>query len=122
MHISFDKKKPQFGKVAEEIIAKHGKYGVQDLIPIMSEGNKAPTTVSPLGYIFTKAASPEFLFAMLLREQLKVIEKEMGEKPTKLGFCIFDVYGKKEMNNVQTAIGKACELIKIKDFCFVPWK
>uniref|UniRef100_A0A914QAS1 Uncharacterized protein n=1 Tax=Panagrolaimus davidi TaxID=227884 RepID=A0A914QAS1_9BILA len=140
MHISFDKKKPQFGKIAEETLVKHGKYGVQDLIKIMSEDNKAPTTVSPHGFAFTKddenpvllefetfdgtkkSASPGFLMAMLIRQQLKAIEAEIGEKPTKLGFCIFDVYGKKEMNNVQTALGKSCELMKIRDFCFVPWK
>uniref|UniRef100_A0A914PL51 Uncharacterized protein n=1 Tax=Panagrolaimus davidi TaxID=227884 RepID=A0A914PL51_9BILA len=106
----------------------------------MIKGSEAPTTVSERGYTFTKddenpillefetfdgtmkTASPEFLMAMLIRQQLKAIEAEIGEKPTKLGFCIFDVYGKKEMNNVQTALGKACELMKIKDFCFVPWK
>uniref|UniRef100_A0A914R8H7 Uncharacterized protein n=1 Tax=Panagrolaimus davidi TaxID=227884 RepID=A0A914R8H7_9BILA len=31
MHISFDKKKPQFGKIAEETLVKHGKYGIQEL-------------------------------------------------------------------------------------------
>uniref|UniRef100_A0A914P823 Uncharacterized protein n=1 Tax=Panagrolaimus davidi TaxID=227884 RepID=A0A914P823_9BILA len=29
LHISFDKKKPQFGEIAEETLVKHGKYGVQ---------------------------------------------------------------------------------------------
>uniref|UniRef100_A0A914PAZ0 Uncharacterized protein n=1 Tax=Panagrolaimus davidi TaxID=227884 RepID=A0A914PAZ0_9BILA len=140
MHISFDKKKPQFGKIAEETLVKHGKYGVQNLIKIMSEGNKASTTVPQRGYTFTKddenpillefetfdgtkkSASPEFLMAMLIRQQLKAFEKEMGKKPTKLGFCIFNDLNEKEENNLQTALGKACELMKIKDFCFVPRK
>uniref|UniRef100_A0A914QE70 Uncharacterized protein n=1 Tax=Panagrolaimus davidi TaxID=227884 RepID=A0A914QE70_9BILA len=140
IYISFDKKKPQFGKVAEEIIAKHGKYGVQDLILIMSEGSEAPTTIPERGYTFTKddenpillefetfdgtkkSASPEFLMAMLIRQQLKAIEAEIGKKPVSIGFCIFNDLNEKQENNLQNALGKACELMKIKDFCFVPWK
>uniref|UniRef100_A0A914QQ95 Uncharacterized protein n=1 Tax=Panagrolaimus davidi TaxID=227884 RepID=A0A914QQ95_9BILA len=137
MHISFDKKKPQFGKIAEEIIAKHGKYGVQDLIQIMSEGDEAIKTISPHGYTFTKdeknpvllefesfdgtkkTASPEFLMAMILKEHLKVIEKEMGKKPTKLGFCIFNVFTEKEDNYIRNGIEKACDLMKINDRYFI---
>uniref|UniRef100_A0A914PB00 Uncharacterized protein n=1 Tax=Panagrolaimus davidi TaxID=227884 RepID=A0A914PB00_9BILA len=140
MHISFVKKKPQFGKVAEETIAKHGKYGVQDLIKIMFKGSEASTKVPQRGYTFTKddenpvllefetfdgtkkAATPEFLMAMLIRQQSKAIEAEIGKKPTKLGFCIFNVLTEKENENFRNGIGKACEFMKIKDFCFVPWK
>uniref|UniRef100_A0A914PG52 Uncharacterized protein n=1 Tax=Panagrolaimus davidi TaxID=227884 RepID=A0A914PG52_9BILA len=140
MHISFDKKKPQFGKIAEETLAKHGKYGVQDLIRIMIQGSEAPTTISQRGYTFTKddenpillefetfdgtkkSASPEFLMAMLIRQQLKAIEAEIGKKPVSIGFCIFNDLNENEANNVKIALGKACELMKIKDYCFVPRK
>uniref|UniRef100_A0AC34FPK0 Peptidase C1A papain C-terminal domain-containing protein n=1 Tax=Panagrolaimus sp. ES5 TaxID=591445 RepID=A0AC34FPK0_9BILA len=104
MHISFDKKKPQFGEHAEETLAKHGRYGVQDLLQIMTEGDKAGTEITPHGYTFTKndthpvliefdtfdgkksAAAPEFLVAMLLKEHLIAIKNETSEKPTSLGF------------------------------------
>uniref|UniRef100_A0A914QCD5 Uncharacterized protein n=1 Tax=Panagrolaimus davidi TaxID=227884 RepID=A0A914QCD5_9BILA len=106
----------------------------------MIEGSEAHTTVSPHGFAFTKgdenpvllefetfdgtkkSASPEFLMAMLIRQQLKAIEAEIGKKPVSIGFCIFYDLNEKEENNVKIAIEKACELIKIKDFCFVPWK
>uniref|UniRef100_A0AC34FWM0 Uncharacterized protein n=1 Tax=Panagrolaimus sp. ES5 TaxID=591445 RepID=A0AC34FWM0_9BILA len=140
MHITFDKEKPQFGAAAEETLTKHGKYGVQDLLQVMTEGDNAITEITPHGYKFVKdeenpvllefetfdgtkkAASPEFLIAMLIRQQLKAIEKEMGKKPASIGFCIFNVFTEKENKNIKIAFGKACALMKIKDFCFVPWK
>lgn len=105
----------------------------------MAEGVDAVTTISPHGYTFTKdeqnpvllqfatpngpmMASPEFLFAMLLKEHFKDIKKETGEKPTSLGFCIFNVFTEKENKNIQNALEKACDLMKIKNRCFIPWK
>ena len=65
-----------------------------------------------------KAATPAFLVAMHLRQHLKAIENEIGEKPKKLAFWIFKVYDEDGMERIHKGIGEACDLLKI-EYIFV---
>uniref|UniRef100_A0A914P2G5 Uncharacterized protein n=1 Tax=Panagrolaimus davidi TaxID=227884 RepID=A0A914P2G5_9BILA len=62
-----------------------------------------------------KAASPAFLMALILREQIKVIKNENGkEKPAKIGFCILDgKYENDEIERIKNGLKKACELLEV---------
>uniref|UniRef100_A0A914Q3J0 Uncharacterized protein n=1 Tax=Panagrolaimus davidi TaxID=227884 RepID=A0A914Q3J0_9BILA len=65
-----------------------------------------------------KAATPQFLLAMLLKEHCKEIKKEMcGEKPKKIRFCLFPPYSEVEeerKKKIEKGIEESCKLIKIE--------
>uniref|UniRef100_A0AC35F7W2 Uncharacterized protein n=1 Tax=Panagrolaimus sp. PS1159 TaxID=55785 RepID=A0AC35F7W2_9BILA len=69
-----------------------------------------------------KAASPAFLMALILQEQIKVIKNENGkekEKPAKIGFCILDEkYENDEIERIKNGLKKACGLLKVSSEFF----
>uniref|UniRef100_A0A914YLG4 Uncharacterized protein n=1 Tax=Panagrolaimus superbus TaxID=310955 RepID=A0A914YLG4_9BILA len=61
-----------------------------------------------------KLASPAFLMALLLKEHLRVMKDEIGEKPGEIGFCILDEkYSNAEKERIKQGLEEACKLLKI---------
>uniref|UniRef100_A0AC35FJ10 Uncharacterized protein n=1 Tax=Panagrolaimus sp. PS1159 TaxID=55785 RepID=A0AC35FJ10_9BILA len=105
LYISFDKKKPKFRNEAYKVLKEKPTFVVFDLIKIL----KSKTDyVSPLWqfsitkdeenpiYIefdnfdgSRKHAPPELLMALLIKDHLKIIKEEIGEKPVEIGFIFF---------------------------------
>uniref|UniRef100_A0A914YVM7 Uncharacterized protein n=1 Tax=Panagrolaimus superbus TaxID=310955 RepID=A0A914YVM7_9BILA len=63
---------------------------------------------------YAQAASPAFLMKMLLREHMKAIKIDVGEKPTKLGFCLLDDFTVEAKKRVENGLEAACKLLKIE--------
>uniref|UniRef100_A0A914YU53 Uncharacterized protein n=1 Tax=Panagrolaimus superbus TaxID=310955 RepID=A0A914YU53_9BILA len=62
-----------------------------------------------------KQASPTFLLAMFLRQQIKVIRAKINSKPIALGFCLLlDKYDGDEKKRIQNQLEEACRLLKIE--------
>uniref|UniRef100_A0AC34FTM7 Uncharacterized protein n=1 Tax=Panagrolaimus sp. ES5 TaxID=591445 RepID=A0AC34FTM7_9BILA len=138
MHIAFDQEKPYFEKDAEETLGKHGKYVIDDLIYIMSRpaedlvdsnagsysyaitnDNENPVLFEFDHFCGTKMlATPAFLMALLLKQHVKAIKKEIGEKPDQLAFCILNEYDFDELENVKFDLGEACQLLNIQSYTF----
>uniref|UniRef100_A0AC34GYN2 Uncharacterized protein n=1 Tax=Panagrolaimus sp. ES5 TaxID=591445 RepID=A0AC34GYN2_9BILA len=58
-------------------------------------------------------ASPTFLMARILKEHIRAIKKETGNKPTKLGFRLLDEFESAEARKrVESGLKEACGLIK----------
>uniref|UniRef100_A0AC34F0K0 Uncharacterized protein n=1 Tax=Panagrolaimus sp. ES5 TaxID=591445 RepID=A0AC34F0K0_9BILA len=111
------------------------KFLVYDLLKIMSmtkEELKITSSLFKWGFEITEddenpvllkfetfdkihnAASPAFLMALILKKHKKIIRKETGEKPTKLGLCVFENYKDSERKKrVETGLQESCELLKI---------
>uniref|UniRef100_A0AC34F464 Uncharacterized protein n=1 Tax=Panagrolaimus sp. ES5 TaxID=591445 RepID=A0AC34F464_9BILA len=112
--IAFGKEEPQFCDDAEEVYQKKPSFVVTDIIDIMSQtpaelqqpkdwkfkitkDSEHPILLEFDNFDGTKmAASPAFLMAMLLKEHVKEIKKEIGQKPTKLCFCFFTPHSETE--------------------------
>uniref|UniRef100_A0AC35GKW0 Uncharacterized protein n=1 Tax=Panagrolaimus sp. PS1159 TaxID=55785 RepID=A0AC35GKW0_9BILA len=61
-----------------------------------------------------KQASPAFLMAILLKQHIKSIKKEIGKRPTKLGFRILEEFESLEARKrVENGLKEACEMMKI---------
>uniref|UniRef100_A0AC35FDF2 Uncharacterized protein n=1 Tax=Panagrolaimus sp. PS1159 TaxID=55785 RepID=A0AC35FDF2_9BILA len=132
LYISFDQKKPKFGKVAMNII-KSGKptFVVFDLLKIMSMPSNDVQVCKHWSFTITKdaenpvlltfdhfggikkSASPAFLMAMFLRQHLKMIEKEIGKKPTKIALWIFPYeFDEQKLVRIKKGFKEACEMLK----------
>uniref|UniRef100_A0AC34F4K6 Uncharacterized protein n=1 Tax=Panagrolaimus sp. ES5 TaxID=591445 RepID=A0AC34F4K6_9BILA len=61
-----------------------------------------------------KAASPTFLMAILLRQHLKAVKNEIGEKPEEIGICLFDEFNVDERKRVEEKLQEACQLLQIR--------
>uniref|UniRef100_A0A914PX46 Uncharacterized protein n=1 Tax=Panagrolaimus davidi TaxID=227884 RepID=A0A914PX46_9BILA len=131
LSITFHNKKPVFGAAIHELKECNPSTVVYDLIKIMA---MSPENVkvekfwdfkitkdkeNPILLEFDtfdgtrKRASPAFLMAMLIRQHLKAIEAEIGEKPNELGFCLFVNYSEEEMERIKSQIKESCNLLKI---------
>uniref|UniRef100_A0AC35GZI1 Uncharacterized protein n=1 Tax=Panagrolaimus sp. PS1159 TaxID=55785 RepID=A0AC35GZI1_9BILA len=132
LYISFDGIKPKFFDDAVKTFESGSFSVVHDLIKIMSTPASKLSTLNPtLGYTISsdsehpvlihfknycgekKAATPAFLMAMLLKEHLKELKGIFGEKPTEIGFCIFDDFdGDSEAKNrVENGLKESCQLL-----------
>uniref|UniRef100_A0AC34F9P9 Uncharacterized protein n=1 Tax=Panagrolaimus sp. ES5 TaxID=591445 RepID=A0AC34F9P9_9BILA len=136
--ISFDEKKPKFGKEAMEVLSTKNTFVVFDLIKIMSMPPNDIKTDQCWGFKFTKdcnnpvllqfnnfdgkikEASPAFLMALFLRQHLKAIQaKNDGEKPKEIAIWIKKLkFNAEEYQRVQEGISKSCELLQIDCFFF----
>uniref|UniRef100_A0AC35G7Z1 Uncharacterized protein n=1 Tax=Panagrolaimus sp. PS1159 TaxID=55785 RepID=A0AC35G7Z1_9BILA len=135
--IAFDKKEPKYCDDAEEVFQKKPTFVITDLINIISltleelkeqsatwkfkitQDSENPILLEFDNFDGTKkAATPQFLLAMLLKEHCKEIKKEMGwEKPKALRFCLFPPHSEVEeerKKKIEKGIEESCKLIKIE--------
>uniref|UniRef100_A0A914Q8L7 Uncharacterized protein n=1 Tax=Panagrolaimus davidi TaxID=227884 RepID=A0A914Q8L7_9BILA len=130
--ISFDETKPKFFEDAFKALLQKPSFGVYDLIKIMSMSpdnieidEKWKFTLTkdsnnPILLEFdtfeetTKLSPPAFLMAMLIRQHLKAIKTEIGEKPSEIGICIFDNFNENERIRVENQLKESCEMLKIE--------
>uniref|UniRef100_A0AC34GR51 Uncharacterized protein n=1 Tax=Panagrolaimus sp. ES5 TaxID=591445 RepID=A0AC34GR51_9BILA len=63
---------------------------------------------------YAQAASPAFLMKMMLREHMKAIKADIGEKPPKLGFCLLDDFDGEAKKRVEVGLEEACKLLKVE--------
>uniref|UniRef100_A0AC35GSD0 Uncharacterized protein n=1 Tax=Panagrolaimus sp. PS1159 TaxID=55785 RepID=A0AC35GSD0_9BILA len=140
MYIAFDKEKPYFGKTAEETFGKLGKFVVCDLLQVMIRTEEELEEYDHQSFTITKnaenpvllefdtfdgtkkAASPAFLMALLLKQHLKAIKKETGEKPNGLGFCILADFHWEDIERVNNCLEDACNLLKLGGYSFFGWQ
>uniref|UniRef100_A0A914NYU1 Uncharacterized protein n=1 Tax=Panagrolaimus davidi TaxID=227884 RepID=A0A914NYU1_9BILA len=136
MHIAFDKEKPYFGKAAEETFGKLGKFVVCDLLQVIIRTEEELQEYKHRSFTITKddenpvliefdtfdgtkkAASPEFLMALLLKQHLKAIKKETGKKPNGLGFCILTDFDWEDIECINNCLEDACNLVKLGNYVF----
>uniref|UniRef100_A0AC34G1Q3 Uncharacterized protein n=1 Tax=Panagrolaimus sp. ES5 TaxID=591445 RepID=A0AC34G1Q3_9BILA len=136
MCISFAKDKPEFGHVAEEILGKHGKFVVDDFMSFMCRAKKLPTDKPGTYFSITsdndhsiliefdnfdgtkKAATPEFLMALLLKEHIKAIKNEIGEKPSKINFCFLDKFNLQDRQQIAKCLKKSCKFLQMEEYAF----
>uniref|UniRef100_A0A914PMX2 Uncharacterized protein n=1 Tax=Panagrolaimus davidi TaxID=227884 RepID=A0A914PMX2_9BILA len=133
MLISFASKKAKFMEDAVEDLRTKPSYVVLDLARITAMPINEVKNNGPWNFAFTKdeknpvlvefdnyggvkkAASPAFLMAMLLKEHLKAIKDEIGEKPTEVVFCLLDdFYKPEEQSRITVQFEEACKLLKIE--------
>uniref|UniRef100_A0AC35F8A2 Uncharacterized protein n=2 Tax=Panagrolaimus sp. PS1159 TaxID=55785 RepID=A0AC35F8A2_9BILA len=131
--INFSSEKHTIGDKAIQQL-EDPEYIVYDLIKIMSmepdkikideswtftitEDSENPVLLEFDSFDGTKkAASPSFLMALILKEIRKLIKVEIGKKPKKLGFWIFEdsKYTKEELKRIQMQITESCQALKIE--------
>uniref|UniRef100_A0AC35FWG5 Uncharacterized protein n=1 Tax=Panagrolaimus sp. PS1159 TaxID=55785 RepID=A0AC35FWG5_9BILA len=134
LFLTFDEKKPKFFENAIESFRTTCTSVIHNVIATMS---MSPETIASgmrptFGYTLTlddknqtlynyktfdgteKSESPSTLMTTLLKEHLKEIKKEAGEKPKEIAFFIFDNYSTEEKERVQKGLEKSCESLKIK--------
>uniref|UniRef100_A0AC35F709 Uncharacterized protein n=1 Tax=Panagrolaimus sp. PS1159 TaxID=55785 RepID=A0AC35F709_9BILA len=138
--ISFDRKRPKFGQKAMDSVNTNNTSVIFDLIKIMS---MSPENIEPdkkWGFTITKnvenqillkfvnfdgrkkRSTPTFLMALLLRKHLKVIERKIREKPTKIAFWIMkQKYSEEEIQRIKESLLESCKSLKI-DCCFVDFE
>lgn len=110
----------------------------------MSEGRNAAKTLATSGYslkttsdnpvlieidafdeesglVQKKVEKPEFYFALLLKQQIRALKAETGTVPDRLAFCLFNTFTMMETSNIEQIIAKACDLMNVKQFVFVPF-
>uniref|UniRef100_A0A914QWU8 Uncharacterized protein n=1 Tax=Panagrolaimus davidi TaxID=227884 RepID=A0A914QWU8_9BILA len=130
LYISFDEEKPKYCQKALEAVRTKPTFVVHNIFEIMP---KSPENVpecafhdfkitkdeeNPVLLEFDnfdgtrKHASPEFLMALLLRQHLKAIKKEIGKKSKKIAFATFDELSDEEWNRVNMKLTEACEMVK----------
>uniref|UniRef100_A0A914YU04 Uncharacterized protein n=1 Tax=Panagrolaimus superbus TaxID=310955 RepID=A0A914YU04_9BILA len=137
--ISFATKNPTYMENAVEALQTKPSYVVLDLIRIMSMPSNDIKHDGPWNFKFTKdaenpvliefdkadgsrgKASPAFLMAMLIKDHLRAIKDEIGEKPLEIGFCLLDdCYKMEQRSRIVEQFNVACKLIKIKG-TFLPF-
>ena len=59
-------------------------------------------------------STPAFLMAILIKEHLKAIKEETGEKPDKIGFCLFDDFSYNDHKRAEAQLKLACDFLKIE--------
>uniref|UniRef100_A0AC35GSQ2 Uncharacterized protein n=1 Tax=Panagrolaimus sp. PS1159 TaxID=55785 RepID=A0AC35GSQ2_9BILA len=130
--ISFATKKPTFMEDAAEDLRTKPSYVVLDLMRITSMPINEIKHNGPWNFKFTKdvdhplliefdkadgsrgAAAPAFLMAMLLKEHLKALKDETGNKPKKIVFCLLDDYKMDERQRIEEQFEEACKLLKVE--------
>uniref|UniRef100_A0AC35FWI7 Uncharacterized protein n=1 Tax=Panagrolaimus sp. PS1159 TaxID=55785 RepID=A0AC35FWI7_9BILA len=130
--ISFDEEKPKFFEDAFKALLKKPSFGVYDLIKVMSMSpdnieidEKWKFTLTkdsdnPVLLEFdtfegtTKLSTPAFLMAMIIRQHLKAIKIEIGEKPNEIGICNFDNFNEHERIRVENQLKESCKMLKIE--------
>uniref|UniRef100_A0A914Y2V5 Uncharacterized protein n=1 Tax=Panagrolaimus superbus TaxID=310955 RepID=A0A914Y2V5_9BILA len=132
LFISFDEEKPKYCDEAAEVYDIKPSFVVYDLVKIMSippknlkaershwcfritKDDKNPVLIEFDNFDGTKkAASPEFLMALLLKQHLKVITAKLGTKQKHLSYAFPDLTDK-EYNRVIGSLHKASKLINVK--------
>uniref|UniRef100_A0AC34GSL7 Uncharacterized protein n=1 Tax=Panagrolaimus sp. ES5 TaxID=591445 RepID=A0AC34GSL7_9BILA len=135
--ISFYEKKPKFGLDAMDVILAKNTFVVFDLLKIMSMPSDDIKIDKTWGFTITKdennpvllqfdnydgaksVASPAFLMALILRQQMKAIKAETNEKAKELAFWIAkQSFDDEEYKRIQEGIAKSCELLKL-EFTFL---
>uniref|UniRef100_A0A914PBW4 Uncharacterized protein n=1 Tax=Panagrolaimus davidi TaxID=227884 RepID=A0A914PBW4_9BILA len=132
LYISFDEEKPKYCQKALEAVRTKPTFVVHNIFEIMS---KSPESVPECAFHdfkiikdeeypvllefdnfgeTRKHATPEFLMALLLRQHLKAIKKEIGMKSKKIAFTTFDEFSDEEWNRVNMKLTEACEMVKIE--------
>lgn len=61
-----------------------------------------------------KSESPSSLMTLVLKEHLKVIKEEIGEKPSEIALFIFDSFKEEEKKRVMKGLEASCETLKLK--------
>uniref|UniRef100_A0AC34G0B2 Uncharacterized protein n=1 Tax=Panagrolaimus sp. ES5 TaxID=591445 RepID=A0AC34G0B2_9BILA len=61
-----------------------------------------------------KAATPTLLMAILLRQHLKIITEEIGQKPKQIGISCIDNFNAGERKRVEEKIQESCQLLNIQ--------
>uniref|UniRef100_A0A914PER6 Uncharacterized protein n=1 Tax=Panagrolaimus davidi TaxID=227884 RepID=A0A914PER6_9BILA len=130
LYIDFTEERPTFVDKAENVNSLVG--AVYDLIKILSlppDNIKAehhwgfkiakdaenPVLIEFETYEgYAQAAPPAFLMKMMLREHIKAIKNESNEKPTKLGFYLFDEFDDDAKKRVENGLEEACKLLNVE--------
>uniref|UniRef100_A0AC34F3T5 Uncharacterized protein n=1 Tax=Panagrolaimus sp. ES5 TaxID=591445 RepID=A0AC34F3T5_9BILA len=132
LFISFDKEKPHYCESAFEVYKEKPNFVVSHLIDIISQGPEIINYKNDTcGFTLTKdsenpillefdtfvgikkMATPTFLMALMLKEHLKVIKAETGEKPKSLGFYLFDKFDPDAKERIEKSLEESCKLLKI---------
>uniref|UniRef100_A0A914QAA2 Uncharacterized protein n=1 Tax=Panagrolaimus davidi TaxID=227884 RepID=A0A914QAA2_9BILA len=134
LYISFDKEKPRYRIKAAKALKKNPDYVIYHLLRILSSppsnlhintnwSFKIKNDLENLILIEYKtfdgelqSNTPEFLMALLLKEHIKAIKEEIGEKPAEIGFVFFDKDNKylcKDYSLLKMKIKESCDLLKI---------
>uniref|UniRef100_A0AC34F4P2 Uncharacterized protein n=1 Tax=Panagrolaimus sp. ES5 TaxID=591445 RepID=A0AC34F4P2_9BILA len=130
--ISFEEEKPKYFDDALKVYFERTSSVVYDLTKIMSMPSDKIEINNYWGFKITKdsenpillefenfdgmkkAASPSFFMAMILKEQLRAIKNEIGEKPPSIGLYIADKFNSDEKSRVEKELQKSCDLLKIE--------
>uniref|UniRef100_A0AC34FEA0 Uncharacterized protein n=1 Tax=Panagrolaimus sp. ES5 TaxID=591445 RepID=A0AC34FEA0_9BILA len=131
LHISFNEEKPKYCQNAVEAARTKPTFAVFDIFPTMTVAPENIDTIKNYQFKITKddenpvllefdsfdgtrkAASPAFLFAMLLKQHLKAIKNETGKKVKEIALSTFAELDDEELKRVQTQLMEACEMLKI---------
>uniref|UniRef100_A0A914Z924 Uncharacterized protein n=1 Tax=Panagrolaimus superbus TaxID=310955 RepID=A0A914Z924_9BILA len=135
LYISFDEKKPKFFEKAIESFKLNCNSVVHNILEAMSINSDAIPTFKSIGYNLTaasesnneevlfeynnfdgtkKSESPSSLMTLLLKEHLKAIKEEIGEKPKEISLFIFDNFKDEEKKRVLKGLEAACQTLKLK--------
>uniref|UniRef100_A0A914Y3T3 Uncharacterized protein n=1 Tax=Panagrolaimus superbus TaxID=310955 RepID=A0A914Y3T3_9BILA len=132
LYISFDEEKPKYCEEALEVYKTKPSFVVFDLLQIISSSPENIDRKSHWKFSFTKdaknpvllefdsfdgikkAASPQFLLAMLIKQQVKVITAKIGTKPKQMSYCFFE-REKKVADKIIDAIREAFIMLKIEN-------
>uniref|UniRef100_A0AC34FIB7 ATP-grasp domain-containing protein n=1 Tax=Panagrolaimus sp. ES5 TaxID=591445 RepID=A0AC34FIB7_9BILA len=133
LYISFDEEKPKFFDDAVKKFEIKGTSVVHDLIKIMSTSPTNLSSLEPtLGYTLSsndehpilielnnycgekRAHSPSFFMALILKEHLKALKLEFGEKPKEIGFCLFDDFSNdpEAKARIQNGFKESCQMLQ----------
>uniref|UniRef100_A0A914PZ05 Uncharacterized protein n=1 Tax=Panagrolaimus davidi TaxID=227884 RepID=A0A914PZ05_9BILA len=134
LYISFDKEKPKFRNEAFKVLKEKPTFVVYDLLDILAskidnfhtrpywQFSITKDEENPILIEFDnfdgsrKHATPQFLIALLIKDHLKVIKEEIGEKPAEIGVVFVDKYKNEKYFNHSLLLGRieeSCNLLKI---------
>uniref|UniRef100_A0AC34FB49 Uncharacterized protein n=1 Tax=Panagrolaimus sp. ES5 TaxID=591445 RepID=A0AC34FB49_9BILA len=129
--ITFKEEKPKCCEAILIAFLNKTKYLVYDLIKIMSMAPENIEINEKWDFEITKDennpiliemeifdgsrkwATPAFLMALLLKQHLKAIKEECGEKPATIGFYFLENLNKEENERVEKQLQEACKLLNI---------